>query len=154
MRKIFASALLAHALCAHALDGVSIEAGRGGHQVDMARVAGEREWDNGRGYWELSAGAWDGGRGTIYDLGFTPVLRTRGAWYAEGAIGAHWLSSTSIEPGREFSTHFQFGDHLGVGWRGGRYDLALRLQHLSNAGLRNPNPGINFLVLRLRYELR
>jgi hypothetical protein len=30
----------------------------------------------------------------------------------------------------------------------------LRLQHLSNAGLRNPNPGINFLMLRLAYEMR
>jgi hypothetical protein len=30
----------------------------------------------------------------------------------------------------------------------------VRLQHLSNGGIRNPNPGINFLVLRVQYLLR
>jgi hypothetical protein len=30
----------------------------------------------------------------------------------------------------------------------------VRLQHLSNGGMRNPNPGINFLVVRVQYYLR
>ena len=33
-----------------------------------------------------------------------------------------------------------------------RYDLSLRLQHLSNGGLAHPNPGINFLQMRLAYH--
>ena len=51
-----------------------------------------------------------------------------------------------------FSTRFQFGDHLGIGYRFERYDVAVRFQHLSNGGMRNPNPGINFLLLRLQYH--
>lgn len=29
-----------------------------------------------------------------------------------------------------------------------RHELLLRLQHVSNAGLKQPNPGLNFLQLR------
>ena len=36
----------------------------------------------------------------------------------------------------------------------GSYDLGLRFQHLSNGGLRNPNPGINLVILRLQYHQR
>jgi lipid A 3-O-deacylase len=35
-----------------------------------------------------------------------------------------------------------------------RYDVGLRLQHLSNGGIRKPNPGIDFVQLRLQYHLR
>ena len=55
-----------------------------------------------------------------------------------------------------FSTKFQFGDHIGVGARFGaanRHDLGLRLQHVSNGGIKNPNPGINLLLLRYQYSL-
>jgi hypothetical protein len=30
--------------------------------------------------------------------------------------------------------------------------MSLRLQHLSNGGITSPNPGINFLQLRLAYH--
>ena len=33
-----------------------------------------------------------------------------------------------------------------------QYDLGVRLQHLSNGGIENPNPGINFLILRFAYR--
>ena len=154
MKKIFGVLAFLHAVHAQALDGVSLELGRGGHDVSLARLGAQWDWRNGWGYWELSGGVWGGGRGTLYDLGFTPVFRRGDRLYAEGAIGVHWLSSTTVEPGRDVSTHFQFGDHLAVGWRTEKLDLSLRLQHLSNGGIRNPNPGINFLQLRLQVPLR
>jgi len=52
---------------------------------------------------------------------------------------------------KHFSTSLNFGDHLAVGRTfGGRaeHDLAARFQHFSNAGIRQPNPGENFLQLR------
>jgi hypothetical protein len=79
----------------------------------------------------------------------------REAIYVEGAIGFH-LVSTRISAARVFSTAFQFGDHLGAGMRfgpGRRYDLGMRVQHLSNGGVRSPNPGINFVLVRLQYDL-
>ena len=52
---------------------------------------------------------------------------------------------------REFSTNFNFGDHVGVGRRfgdHGEHELSLRVQHFSNAGIKDPNPGQNFLQVR------
>jgi hypothetical protein len=169
-KKIVLLALAAFALPAHALDGVSLELG-GGNGADVVRLGAQwkwqRKWQPARdwtlgGYWELSAGAWDGGRGTLADLAATPVFRLEqsapSAWapYAEAAIGLHLLSRRRITDEKQFSTRWQFGDHLGAGIRFGarrQYDLGLHLQHLSNAGIKRPNPGINFLLLRFAYEL-
>jgi opacity protein-like surface antigen len=158
IRKILAAAFACSlAAPANAIDGVSLE---GGHSSDddvsVARVA--LQWHT-RYRWlytELSFGGWNGGRDRVYDLGFTPVARWGRSRYLEAGVGAHVLSDLDVGNGTEFSTHFQFGDHIGAGFRFGereRYDLGLRFQHLSNGGMRNPNPGINFLILRLQYHL-
>ena len=105
---------------------------------------------------ELTFGGWNAEEDTVYDLGFTPVfrfVRSRGQPYFEAAIGFHVLSDLDFKDGVQTSTHFQFGDHIGAGIVYGRYDWSVRLRHLSNAGIRNPNPGINFLQLRLQYSL-
>lgn len=171
IRKI--TALLALTVCAlpaHAVDGVSLELG-GGNGADLWRAGAQWNWQRKwftsgdwhvGGYWEVSLGAWDGGRKTVYDLGLTPVFRLEQrapsgvAPYAEAAIGLHLLSRQRITEQKQFSTSWQFGDHLGAGIRFGahrQYDLGLRLQHISNASVKRPNPGINFLLLRFAYEL-
>lgn len=154
---------------ARAVDGISTELGFN-HDVRMWRAGlqwkWERRWWRGArwelgGYWDLSAGGWRTGQDTVYDLGLTPVFRLEasepGSPYFEAAIGFHLLSDLRITDDRIFSTRFQFGDHIGVGRRFGpraRYDISLRLQHLSNGGIRKPNPGIDFLQLRLQYHFR
>jgi lipid A 3-O-deacylase len=150
---------------AHAVDGLVLEAGRGDDQTYLVRIGFIDEWRKRErgghewhlaGYWEFTAGLWDNKDESTADLGATPVFRLqRKAIYVEGAIGFH-LVSTRISAARVFSTAFQFGDHLGAGMRfgpGRRYDLGMRVQHLSNGGLRKPNPGINFLLVRLQYDL-
>ena len=154
---------------AHALDGVSAEFGYS-DDVRLWRAGlqwkWERRWWRGGawelgGYWDLSLGGWRNGSDTVYDLGLTPVFRLEGtapgSAYVEAAIGAHFISDLRIDENKAFSTSFQFGDHIGVGLRFGpreRYDMSLRLQHLSNGGIRKPNPGIDFLQLRLQYHFR
>ena len=52
---------------------------------------------------------------------------------------------------KRFSTKFNFGDHLAVGRTfgdRGQHDVGLRFQHFSHAGIKEPNPGENFLQLR------
>jgi lipid A 3-O-deacylase len=162
---IFPAALLL-AAPAIALDGLSVEAGRG-DGASMWRAGAQWKWHKqwftgGRwhlgGYWDVQLGRWKGDNG-LWDIGITPVFRwqqsTPGAFspYLEAAIGFHLLSRTRISDSRRFGSAFQFGDHLGAGVRfggRGRYDLAVRIQHLSNAGLRKPNHGINFWQLRLQ----
>lgn len=155
----------------YATDGASFELGRG-DGTDMWRIGILWNWkskwlETGKwhvgGCWEAQYGQWSGsGKRTINDLGLTPVFRLEQTSpsaispYVEGAIGFHFISHTRLDDSRKFSTAFQFGDHVGAGARfgeHGRYDLSLRLQHLSNASLKKPNDGINFLQLRLLYHL-
>jgi len=75
--------------------------------------------------------------------------------YLEAAVGLHLLSHTSVSLERRFSTAFQFGNHLGLGLRFGSqraFDLGYRFQHLSNAGIKRPNQGINFHQVRFQYH--
>ena len=164
-----------------AVDGVSFEAGVGNEDTRIWRAGlqwkwqrrwfADRAWTLGA-YWDLQAGRWrgplrrgqlDAGNQEVWDIGITPVFRLERAErsalvpYAEAAIGFHMLSDLRINFHRSFSTHFQYGDHLGVGARFGgrhRWDAGFRLQHLSNGGIAKPNPGINFLQLRVAYHFR
>ena len=157
---------------AWALDGIALEIG-GGEGVDRIRAAVQwdwnRQWLRGSnlhlgGYWDLSVGYWHrsdvapGQNDEIVDIGLTPVFRiqanTLTGLFLEAGIGFHLLSRTSIGDKR-MSTKFQFGDHLGVGYRfgaKGAFELGYRFQHHSNAGIKRPNPGINFHQVRAGYH--
>ena len=150
---------------AHAVEGMSAEIGYGDEQTKMARFAIENHWRVREnvlrgwqlaGYWEFSFGIWDNSEESTADVAATPVFRLqRDSIYLEGAIGFHLVTS-QISAQRTFSSAFQFGTHAGAGYRFGparRYDLGLRVQHISNGGLREPNPGINFLSVRFQYDL-
>ncbi|SRR5258706_6832936 len=161
MKKNSAALLLAFWISnVPAVDGVSLEIGRGTRELNLARVGaqwdGSARWHDVAHYWDLSFGGWSNGHGTVWDLGLTPVFHLEkpdGGTYLEAAIGFHVLSDLDVGTGADLSTRFQFGDHVGLGTRLGGYDWSVRLQHLSNGGLRNPNPGINFVVLRLQYRV-
>ncbi len=161
---------LAAASAAHAISGTSAELGMGDDSTQTARITARWDWnkywvvsDNwiASGFWEASLGYWHGdgaGSNNIWDIGFTPVFRLRSGvsrFYLEGAIGAHFLSKTRINNGRDLGSSFQFGDHVGLGWNLGdkdRYELGYRFQHVSNADLADPNDGINFHSIRLGYN--
>jgi hypothetical protein len=164
IRKIAAAAAACMACStSYSFDGVSGQVGWSGGDDQTAllrigltsawreRQAMQRDWRC-AGYWEFFAGAWDNAEGNTVEVGATPVFRLqRGQLYVEAAIGAH-LVRTRVEH-RDTSTTLQFGTHGGVGMRSGRYDFGLRLQHISNGGFREPNPGINFVLVRLQYDL-
>ena len=151
---------------ARAIDGIALAAGHGDDSTAIIRFSLTDHWrkrdrqpsDVWRlaGYWEFTAGVWDNKDDSVAELAATPVFRfERKGFYVEGAIGFH-LVQTHISAHRSFSTAFQFGDHLGAGARfgpGHRYDFGIRVQHISNGGVRSPNPGINFLLARLQYDL-
>lgn len=114
-----------------------------------------------RGYWDIYLSRWsfdspDGGRDSSTLLGVTPTLRLwpnpgHSPWFWEAGIGATLASQRYHTPQREFSTRFNFASHLGLGLQlgeQGQHEVLLRLQHVSNAGLKEPNPGENFLQLR------
>jgi hypothetical protein len=53
------------------------------------------------------------------------------------------------------SSAFQFADMVGVGASFGshqQYEAGFRFQHLSNASIKEPNPGIDFEQLYVQYN--
>ncbi|NMM26356.1 MAG: acyloxyacyl hydrolase [Glaciimonas sp.] len=161
-------AILGMQTSSQAADSVSVEAATG-NKTQMVRLGAQWNWADKwwqsnnthiGGYWDLTLGQW---RGTQYrnqpdtiqnitDIGITPVFRfqrdSKIGPYAEAGIGAHLLSQVYDNNGRAFSTAFQFGDHIGIGYVfANKIDLGLKIQHFSNGGIKHPNSGANFAVL-------
>jgi hypothetical protein len=122
---------------------------------------------------DVVAGRWrgqlegTGQRSRSTHLGLTPVLRWTPAgtgpgpgamrWFVEAGVGLHVIDPVYRGLGKNFSTTWNFGDHLALGLRAGergQHEWSLRLQHFSNAGLRRPNPGENFVQLRWAWRWR
>jgi lipid A 3-O-deacylase len=153
-----------------AASGVFVQAGVA-EQAQMLAAGAVWDWHWRRplaggelsGYWELSFGRWSsqrepGGKQSAWvtQFGITPVWRWHPReptthWFVEGGIGANLLAPIYRSRDKRFSTRFNFGDHLAVGWyldAQRRHELALRVQHFSNAGIKRPNPGEDFVQLR------
>lgn len=104
-------------------------------------------------HWSARA---EGGRRSFTQLGGVPMLRyrfSRGhpSWFLEAGIGISVLHPLYRTSHKEFSTHFNFVDVAGVGYSFGERrsrELSLRVTHVSNGGIRHPNPGENLLQLR------
>jgi opacity protein-like surface antigen len=63
--------------------------------------------------------------------------------YAEAGLGASLFSRDTLGS-KQFSTHFQFSEHLGLGVEfGGGWFAGLRYSHYSNADIEKPNDGID-----------
>lgn len=110
-------------------------------------------------YAESSINFWKYGSPEHYDSNFvislSPILQysicscADGEIYAEAGIGISLLDDTQFA-GKNVSTHYQFEDRLGIGYRFGKqfsHSLALRYFHYSNAGFKKPNPGLDFISL-------
>ncbi|HEX2544116.1 MAG TPA: acyloxyacyl hydrolase [Ramlibacter sp.] len=97
-----------------------------------------------------------GGHASLTQLVLLPTLRInfsqgRSPWYLELGIGASWMNKSYVTPDKQFSTRWNFYDVLGVGYKFGadkRHEIGLRYVHISNGGVRKPNPGEDFLQLR------
>lgn len=159
-----------------AMNGINITVGTGEESTTRYGISLERDWERKwfaerewylSGYWEVGIGYWEGDKGgtgndSVTTVSLIPVFRLqpqrplgKGVWpYIDLAIGFYLLSDTTIGD-KNLSTSFQFGDHIGAGIRfGGKkeFEIGYRFEHLSNAGIKSPNPGINFHLLRLIYR--
>lgn len=117
------------------------------------------------GYLESSVGVWSSkhsepGQDWSMHVGLTPVLRLHPkafapGWFLEAGLGANLIAPTYRAGEKRFSTAFNFGSHVGVGFRFGarrKSELLVRVQHFSNAGLKHPNPGENFIQVRYAHH--
>jgi lipid A 3-O-deacylase len=150
-------------------DAVSVQAGIGKHGTADAGVGLVWDWNFERlrrkaeltAHTELMINSWHadaigGGHQSLTQLVLLPTLRmqlSRGAspWYIEVGVGASWLDQHFKTPDKDFSTRWNFYDVLGAGRTfgvQGRHELGVRWVHVSNAGIKKPNPGQDFLQLR------
>jgi lipid A 3-O-deacylase len=121
------------------------------------------EWVGGKlsSHWDISVANWRApafvaGRSTYTLISAIPTLRYRAdnglsPWFADAGLGLVYLDHIYATPDRTFSTRLNFSEVLGVGRNFGaqsQYELTLLLQHSSNGGIKEPNPGENFVQLR------
>jgi lipid A 3-O-deacylase len=158
---------------ARAVDGMSVVAGQG-RNTDMLQIGAQWQWSKRwfqgehmhvGGFWDAGVAQWrrdeaPGWTDHLTEISFTPTFRLQGNGlqgpYVEAGIGLHLLSETQLG-NKRYSTAFQFGEHLGFGWRfgaRGAFDLGYRYQHVSNADIKTPNSGADFHQIRLQYWFR
>lgn len=105
-------------------------------------------------HWNTPAAG--GGRRGFTQVGVVPLLRLRldqgrSPWFAEAGVGLSAMDHHFVTTSKQFTTSFNFVDVVGVGRSFGPargQEIGLRLQHVSNAGIRVPNPGQNFVQFR------
>ena len=132
-------------------------------------------WDRERPLWqgekwhlglrhEVELGFWDVPHASdTVEFGYSPIFRLirplgqHERLFTEGSVGVRLLSNTRMSSDTNLSTAFQFSDMLGVGYQWGpkqRHTVGTRYVHLSNAGIKKPNDGMNFGLMYYQYKFR
>ena len=150
-------------------DGYSLQAG-GGESSTIAGAGVIWDWNFWRlrpkteltAHTELMLNGWraddfSGGSRTYWQAVLLPTLRMRmgqgsSPWFLEVGIGASYMNHKLESPDKQFGTQWNFYDVLGAGYTFGgafgHHELGLRLVHISNGGVKEPNPGQDFLQVR------
>jgi lipid A 3-O-deacylase len=83
------------------------------------------------------------------DLNATAIWRNERPWgYLEAGFGGYLLSKTINNQDTRVPSAFEFGSHIGIGFKLGPGTLGFGLQHLSNAGIKQPNGGIDLVFVQ------
>lgn len=126
-----------------------------GTQVDFSHRWMESSTGHLGGYWDAGYTYWEGDKtASNHSLSFSPVFVYEFSGdnvrpYIEAGVGLAFFSSTELE-GSNLGSSFQFEDRLGVGLRFADQEVGLRALHYSNAGLKEPNGGIEAYTLHYR----
>jgi len=152
-----------------------VQAGWGERSTNSLTIGGTLPWNGWkyalwsselRGHWDMHLSRWSfravpGRSSSLILLGITPTLRLypnggHSAWFWEAGVGLTTTNHRYVTQHKEFSARFNFASHLGIGIHLGehrRHEFLLRVQHLSNANIKRPNPGEDFIQLRYAYAL-
>ncbi|WP_437884090.1 acyloxyacyl hydrolase [Pseudomonas sp. LRF_L74] len=167
MKKTIAVAALTvlglSSVSAHAVD-LTAAVGQSSESTMIYRLGAQWNWDQRwwesdtghlSGYWDLGYTYWDGDKSASnHTLSFAPVFVYEFAGqrvkpYIEAGIGVAGFANTEVE-GNKLGSAFQFEDRLGVGLRFSGQEVGLRAIHYSNAGISNPNDGVEAYTVHYR----
>lgn len=172
MKKLFGVAAmvamgLGQCVTAQAAD-VSLSVGQTGESTMVYRLGAQWDWDKswwqtsvGRltGYWDAGYTYWDGDDyKDNHSVSFAPVFVYEFAGgsvkpFIEAGIGVAAFANTQIENNR-LGSSFNFEDRIGAGLRfAGGHQLSVRAIHYSNAGIKQPNDGIESYTLNYSLAL-
>ncbi len=162
-----AAVTLGHSFTANAADA-SFSVGQTGDSTMVYRLGLQSNWDAswwqtsvGRvtGYWDGAYTYWEGDkRSANHSLSFSPVLVYEFAGdsvkpYIEAGIGVAVFAHTEVEDNK-LGSAFQFEDRFGVGLRfAGGHEVGIRATHYSNAGISDPNDGVESYALHYTMAL-
>lgn len=140
------------------------EAGRTRRQAQVAGLGLRRDWTVSRlprgwqGATEVSVTRWWSATSTEVSGASTqvtvmPVLRWTpvpgAAWFVEAGVGLSVYDHRDGARSALTRSRWNFEDAIALGWQPAPgWALSLRYAHVSNAGLRRPNPGEDRLALR------
>jgi len=133
------------------------------NETDLVRLAYRHPLKDNGAWWmpshaQLGASIWQvpdiRGSTRRLDVNLTAIWRAEKPWgYLEGGFGGYLLSKTINSPDTRLPSAFEFGSHLGVGFRLAKnHTVGLGLQHLSNAGIKQPNGGIDLVLVQYTYS--
>ena len=162
-----AAMVLGHSLSAQAA-GVSFSVGQTGESTMVYRFGVQSDWDKTwwqsnlghlTGYWDGAYTYWEGDEHSGNNsLSFAPVFvyefgNGSVKPFVEAGIGVSVFSQTQIE-GNKLGSAFNFEDRLGFGVRfAGGHEVSVRAIHYSNAGIKEPNDGIEAYSLNYRMPI-
>ena len=146
-------------------DAVEVAAGKASDGIDVVRLALHQSWSRRwlasssgelTGYHAVSLNRWVDEGEAINAWAYSPVFvyqfRDAPVSYVKFGVGVAYLSDTQIK-GRDLSSYFQFEDQLGIGWKWQEHDISLAYFHYSNAGIEEPNRGIDMVLLLYAFQL-
>jgi len=128
-------------------------------ETDIARLAYRHPLPPREAWWmpshvQLGASVWRvpdiRGETRRFDLNVSSIWRSERPWgYLEAGFGGYLLSKTINNTENRLPSSFQFGSHIGAGFSVGKNQtLGIGLQHLSNAGIKQPNGGIDLVLVQ------
>lgn len=161
-RILIAALLLSTATTALAADrqwGIAVARGTESDETDIVRLTYRHPLKENGSWWmpshvQLGAGVWrvPDIRGTTrrLDGSVSAIWRDDKPWgYLEAGFGGYLLSKTINNDENRLPSAFEFGSHLGAGFRFAKdHTLGLAIQHISNGGIKQPNGGIDLIMVQ------
>lgn len=158
-RAVLALSTLLVMPAALALDGITVQIGESSESTTTYRLGAQFEfgrtlWQSDAGgvkldgYWDAAVTRWSGLDAT--SLSLAPMFRLSFSAsdegvspFLEGGVGASYFTETELND-QDLGSKFQFEDRLGAGlsFNNGS-EVGVRYYHYSNAGIKQPNDGID-----------
>lgn len=169
MKTTFAAAVLSLIACTSHAAELSGSIGATGQGGLTARAGVGFDWDKswfqsetGRltGYWDAGYTYWESGdaAGGRHSLSFSPVFVYEFAGgdikpFIEAGVGVAVFSGSTAGD-QDLGSAFNFEDRIGAGLKFGESQrVGIRAIHYSNAGLKQPNDGIESFALFYSHQI-